>query len=236
MEGLDFTDLQGNNVNDFIKAYRDSLRDNYIANVNQIEQQRRNDEASIMANANRAGMMYSNFPARDKMKYEAETYLPNRQSAFTSYQTGLDKLRSNAVNAYNNIRSIEDAISDLNSSGGGGGTGGNTGGNTGGDGVKYWGSARAQDGGTWFYDNNDNPVRFSTWAIKNGAKTSSDLLKYAQQALNANEYNKLKKIYDAQSAKNRTFTRNTGKNYTDNNYDFLTKDENSFLNNLGLGF
>lgn len=235
MEGLDFTDLQGNNVNDFIKAYRDSLRDNYTANVNQIEQQRRNDEASIMANANRAGMMYSNFPARDKMKYEAETYLPNRQSAFTSYQTGLDKLRSNAVNAYNNIRSIEDAISDLNSSGGGG-NGGNTGGNTGGDGVKYWGSARAQDGGTWFYDNNGNPVRFSTWAIKNGAKSSSDLLKYAQQALNDTEYNKLKKIYDTQSAKNRTFTRNTGKNYTDNSYNFLTKDENNFLNGLGLGF
>ena len=235
MEGLDFTDLQGNNVNDFIKAYRDSLRDNYTANVNQIEQQRRNDEASIMANANRAGMMYSNFPARDKMKYEAETYLPNRQSAFTSYQTGLDKLRSNAVNAYNNIRSIEDAISDLNSSGGGG-TGGNTGGNTGGDDVKYWGSARAQDGGTWFYDNNGNPVRFSTWAIKNGAKTSSDLLKYAQQALNDTEYNKLKKIYDTQSAKNRTFTRNTGKNYTNNSYDFLTEDENNFLNGLGIGF
>lgn len=235
MEGLDFTDLQGNNVNEFVKAYRDSLRDNYTANVNQIEQQRRNDEASIMANANRAGMMYSNFPARDKMKYEAETYLPNRQSAFTSYQTGLDKLRSNAVNAYNNIRSIEDAISDLNSSGGGG-TGGNTGGNTGGDDVKYWGSARAQDGGTWFYDNNGNPVRFSTWAIKNGAKTSSDLLKYAQQALNDTEYNKLKKIYDTQSAKNRTFTRNTGKNYTDNSYDFLTEDENNFLNGLGLGF
>lgn len=235
MEGLDFTDLQGNNVNDFIKAYRDSLRDNYTANVNQIEQQRRNDEASIMANANRARMMYSNFPARDKMKYEAETYLPNRQSAFTSYQTGLDKLRSNAVNAYNNIKSIEDAISDLNSSGGGGGTGGNTGGG-GDDDIKYWGSARAQDGGTWFYDNNGNPVRFSTWAIKNGAKTNSDLLRYAQKALNDAEYNKLKKIYDTQSAKNRTFTRNTGKKYTENNYDFLTPDENNFLGSLGLGF
>lgn len=236
MEGLDFADLQGNNVNDFVKAYRDALRSDYTATINQIEQQRRNDEASIMSNANRLGMMYSNFPERDKMKYEAETYLPNRQKAFTTYQTGLDKLRANAVNAYNNIRSIEDAIADLNSSGGGGGGTGGTGGGGDGDDIKYWGSAIAKDGGTWFYDNNGNPVRFSTWAINNGAKSSSDLLKYAQQALNANEYNKLKKIYDTQSSKNRTFTRNTGKNYTDNNYDFLTKDENSFLNNLGLGF
>ncbi len=236
MEGLDFADLQGNNVNDFVKAYRDALRSDYTATINQIEQQRRNDEASIMSNANRLGMMYSNFPERDKMKYEAETYLPNRQKAFTTYQTGLDKLRANAVNAYNNIRSIEDAIADLNSSGGGGGRSGGGGGG-GDDGVKYWGEARAQDGGTWFYDNNGNPVRFSTWAINNGAKSSSDLLKYAQQALKSDEYNRLKKIYDAQqSTKHPNFTRNTGKNYTENNYSYLSPEDNSFLNNLGLGF
>lgn len=235
MEGLDFADLQGNNVNDFVKAYRDALRSDYTATINQIEQQRRNDEASIMSNANRLGMMYSNFPERDKMKYEAETYLPNRQKAFKTYQTGLDKLRANAVNAYNNIRSIEDAIADLNSSGGGGG--GRTGGGGGDDGVQYWGEARAQDGGTWFYDNNGNPVRFSTWAINNGAKSSSDLLKYAQQALKPDEYNRLKKIYDAQqSTKHPNFTRNTGKNYTENNYSYLSPEDNSFLNNLGLGF
>lgn len=236
MEGLDFADLQGNNVNDFVKAYRDALRSDYTATINQIEQQRRNDEASIMSNANRLGMMYSNFPERDKMKYEAETYLPNRRKAFTTYQTGLDKLRANAVNAYNNIRSIEDAIADLNSSGGGGGRSGGGGGG-GDDGVKYWGEARAQDGGTWFYDNNGNPVRFSTWAINNGAKSSSDLLKYAQQALKSDEYNRLKKIYDAQqSTKHPNFTRNTGKNYTENNYSYLSPEDNSFLNNLGLGF
>lgn len=234
MEGLDFADLQGNNVNDFVKAYRDALRSDYTATINQIEQQRRNDEASIMSNANRSGMMYSNFPERDKMKYEAETYLPNRQKAFTTYQTGLDKLRANAVNAYNNIKSIEDAIANLNSVGGGG-TGGGGGGSD--DDVKYWGSAIAKDGGTWFYDNNGNPVRFSTWAINNGAKTSSDMLKYAQKALSANEYNKLKRIYDAQqSTKHPNFTRNTGKNYTENNYDFLSPDDNNFLGSLGLGF
>lgn len=231
MEGLDFADLQGNNVNDFVKAYRDALRSDYTATINQIEQQRRNDEASIMSNANSSGMMYSNFPERDKMKYEAETYLPNRQKAFTTYQTGLDKLRANAVNAYNNIKSIESAIANLNSSGSGGTGGG------GDDDIKYWGSAIAKDGGTWFYDNNGNPIRFSTWAVNNGAKTSSDMLKYAQQALSTDEYNRLKNIYDAQQGtKHPNFTRNAGKNYTENNYSYLSPEDNSFLDSLGLGF
>ena len=117
MDGLDIKDLQGNNINDFVKNYRDSLDRSYAANVAQLEQQRRNDEASIMAQANARGMMYSNFPERAKMQYSANTYLPNLSKAFTTYQTGLDKLRSNAVATYNNIKSIEDAISDLNRAG-----------------------------------------------------------------------------------------------------------------------
>ncbi len=230
MEGLNFTDLQGRDVNKFIKAYRDSLKNDYTAAINQIEQQKRNDEASIMSNANRAGMMYSNFPERDKMKYEADTYLPNRKAAFTTYQTGIDKLRANAVNAYNNIKSLQDAIKDLNSSGGSGG-GGNPG-----DNINYWGSVRDQNGTTWFYDNNGNPVRFSTWAANNGYKTVSSMMSEAQKVLNNDEYNRLKNIYDTQSANKRTFTRNAGKNYTENKYDFLSADDNAFLGSLGLGF
>ena len=135
MEGFDITDLQGNNLNDFVKNYRDALKNTYTSNLSQIEQQRLNDEASIMAQANARGMMYSNFPERSKMQYEVENYLPAREKAFTSYQTGLDKLRSNAVNTYNNIMSLEDAINDLNSSNTGGGNGGNgDGGNGDGDG------------------------------------------------------------------------------------------------------
>ena len=114
MDGFDIKDLQGNNLNDFVKNYRDALKNAYTANVSQIEQQKRNDEASIMAQANAKGMMYSNFPERSKMQYQSQTYLPKLQSAFTTYQTGLDKLRSNAVNTYNNIKSIEEAIRDLN--------------------------------------------------------------------------------------------------------------------------
>lgn len=230
MEGLNFSDLQGNDINQFVKSYRDALKNEYAATVNQIEQQRRNDQASIMSNANRSGMMYSNFPERDKTKYEAETYLPNRKNAFTTYQTGIDKLRANAVNAYNNIKSLQDAIADLNSSNRGGGGNG-----SGGD-INYWGEVRDQNGTTWFYDNSGNPVRFSTWAAKNGVSTNSALMNEAKKVLNASEYNRLKAISDAQAANNRKFKRNAGSNYTENTYDFLSADDNAFLGSLGLGF
>lgn len=100
MEGLeDFRDLKGNNVNDFINEYRDAMKQSYDFNVSAINQQKRNDFASIMSQANKRGMMYSNFPERQKIQYEADTYLPNLKTAYTSYQTGLDKLRSSALSA-----------------------------------------------------------------------------------------------------------------------------------------
>lgn len=114
MDGLDVNDPLGNNLNDFVKRYRDSLDRAYSANVNALNQQKRNDFASIMSNANKRGMMYSNFPERSKYQYEASSYLPNIAQAHTTYQTGLDKLRSNAVSMYNNIKSVEEAIADLN--------------------------------------------------------------------------------------------------------------------------
>ena len=67
-----------------------------------------------MTNANARGMMYSNFPQRDKLRYQTETYLPNVTKAQNTYQTGIDKIRSNAVSVANDIRSIEQAIADLN--------------------------------------------------------------------------------------------------------------------------
>lgn len=114
MDGLDVNDPLGNNLNDFVKRYRDSLDRAYSANVNALNQQKRNDFASIMSSANKRGMMYSNFPERSKYQYEASSYLPNIAQAHTTYQTGLDKLRSNAVSMYNNIKSVEEAIADLN--------------------------------------------------------------------------------------------------------------------------
>lgn len=114
MEDFDLPTLDGTDVNGFLKAYRDSMKNQYDANVSSLNQQKRNADAQIMSAANKAGVMYSNFPQRSKIQNEAN-YLTNRAKLNSTYQTGLDKLRSNAVNAYNQIKSLEEAISDLNS-------------------------------------------------------------------------------------------------------------------------
>lgn len=136
MENFDLIGPNGTDINnEFLKAYRDSLRNQYDANVSSYRQQKRNADAQIMSAANKAGMMYSNFPQRSKIQTEAD-YLTGLSKLRGTYQTGLDKLRNNAVDAYNQIKAYEEAISDLNGAGGGsGGSGGGTGGGTGGDGT-----------------------------------------------------------------------------------------------------
>lgn len=103
-------------TNDFIKTYRDSLKKQYDTSVDQLNQERINAQTSIMSNANRAGMLYSNFPARDKIKYDTQTYEPALISARQSYQTGLDKLRENTMNYANQISELEKKIAELNAS------------------------------------------------------------------------------------------------------------------------
>ncbi len=136
MEDFDLIGPNGTDVNnEFLKAYRDSLKNQYDANVSSYKQQKRNADAQIMSAANKAGMMYSNFPQRSKIQTEAD-YLTGLSKLRSTYQTGLDKLRNNAVDAYNQIKAYEEAISDLSGSGGGsGGSGGVTGGGNGGDGT-----------------------------------------------------------------------------------------------------
>lgn len=136
MEDFDLIGPNGTDVNnEFLKAYRDSLKNQYDANVSSYKQQKRNADAQIMSAANKAGMMYSNFPQRSKIQTEAN-YLTGLSKLRSTYQTGLDKLRNNAVDAYNQIKAYEEAISDLSGSGGGsGGSGGVTGGGTGGNGT-----------------------------------------------------------------------------------------------------
>ena len=136
MEDFDLIGPNGTDVNnEFLKAYRDSLKNQYDANVSSYKQQKRNADAQIMSAANKAGMMYSNFPQRSKIQTEAD-YLTGLSKLRSTYQTGLDKLRNNAVDAYNQIKAYEEAISDLSGSGGGsGGSRGVTGGGTGGNGT-----------------------------------------------------------------------------------------------------
>ena len=134
MEDFDLIGPNGTDINnEFLKAYRDSLRNQYDANVSSYMQQKRNADAQIMSAANKAGMMYSNFPQRSKIQTEAD-YLTGLSKLHGTYQTGLDKLRNNAVDAYNQIKAYEEAISDLRGAvGGSGGSGGGAGG-TGGNG------------------------------------------------------------------------------------------------------
>lgn len=103
-----------NQIKDFYQNYRDSLDRQYQTAVANLDQQRKNDFTSIMSGANKAGMMYSNFPQRDKIKYDTGTYQPNLVKTYQAYQTGLDKLRSNIVNYQNQIKNITDAINELN--------------------------------------------------------------------------------------------------------------------------
>lgn len=97
------------------EAYRDSISRQKENAIQTLEQQRVNDHANIMANANTQGMMYSNLPERQKIQYDMGTYEPAVVKTQTSYQTGLDTLRNNIVKYQNSIKNIQDAINHLNS-------------------------------------------------------------------------------------------------------------------------
>lgn len=113
----DFYTYTGKNVNDFITNYRQALQAQRDSALKQLEQQRRNDYATIMGRANKAGMLYSNFPQRDKIKYNAQNYMPAYTKAQTGYQTALDTLRSNAAKIYNQIQYYNELSNDLNTYG-----------------------------------------------------------------------------------------------------------------------
>ena len=102
-------------IKEFYQNYRDSLdRQFQTANQN-LDQQRRNAQASIMSGANKAGMMYSNFPERSKIQYDVSNYMPSQIKLQNTYQTGLDSLRSNILKYQNSIKDLQDAMASLNS-------------------------------------------------------------------------------------------------------------------------
>lgn len=107
----------GQNINEFIDNYRKALVAQRDSNNKQLQQNRKQAQTAIMGSANKAGMMYSNFPERAKMAYDAQTYEPALVKNQTSYQTALDSLRSNAINLWNRIKSYDEAIQDLNTYG-----------------------------------------------------------------------------------------------------------------------
>lgn len=102
-------------ISDFYRNYRDSLDKQYQTALQSLEQQRKNAQTSIMSGANKAGMMYSNFPARAKIQYDEGTYQPAIIKLNTNYQTGLDSLRNNILKYQNSIAEIKDSIAHINS-------------------------------------------------------------------------------------------------------------------------
>lgn len=106
--------LPEDQVKDFYQKYRESLGRQYESALQNLDQQRRNAQTSIMSGANKAGMMYSNFPERSKIQYDMGTYTPTQVKLQSTYQTGLDTLRKNILNYQNSIKDIQDAINTLN--------------------------------------------------------------------------------------------------------------------------
>ena len=104
-----------NQIKDFYQNYRDSLDGQYQTAMQSLAQQRKNAQTSIMSGANKAGMLYSNFPARSKIQYDQQTYQPAQIKLQNSYQTGLDQLRNNILKYQNSIAEIQDSIAHLNS-------------------------------------------------------------------------------------------------------------------------
>lgn len=101
-------------IDPFINAYRDSLQRQRDMAMQNLENTRRNNMTTLMSEANRAGALYSNFPMRDKVKYDTETYQPSMAKIQNTYQTGLDTLRANTVNLANQLASVNEAIAELN--------------------------------------------------------------------------------------------------------------------------
>lgn len=106
--------LDGTDINSFVNNLRESLKGSYDAATANIENQRKLDYGTIMSQANKAGSLFSNFPQRAKYQYQVGTYLPNLAKAQTTYQTGLNSLRSNTVDLVNQIKATQEAIADLN--------------------------------------------------------------------------------------------------------------------------
>lgn len=102
-------------IKDFYQNYRDSLDRQYQSALQSLEQQRKNAQTSIMSGANKAGMLYSSWVPREKIKYDINTYNPTVVKLNTTYRTGLDQLRNNILKYQNSIREIQDSIAHLNS-------------------------------------------------------------------------------------------------------------------------
>lgn len=228
----------------FIDKYRDAIGKQYESTVRDLERQRdlayqdldnarRNQFQRIMGAANTAGMMYSSFPETSKIQYNTETYMPARTQIRNSYQTGLDKLRSNIVSAANSLADYKDEIASLNKQASGS--------------ALPSGSAKLNSAGdyahvslidgTQFYNANKEKIKFGTALKRANITDSREMLRQAEKVFSQAETLQLKDILEKGLANGMTgFTYNTGANYVEPSYNFLTPEQNAFLGRLGLGF
>jgi hypothetical protein len=219
-------------VNSFIANYRNELDRQRDLGMQNLENNRRNQFQNLMGAANTAGMMYSNFPERAKMQYDTNTYLPSQIKLQQSYQTGLDKLRSNTTNYINQLASINEAISDLNETNNGNGLPNSA------VVMNEAGDWFAPDisGGSQFRNANQSPIRFGTAAQRAGLATNQQILDAAKMYLNDTEYKQLYNIVTRnQGTRLPNLAYNVGKNYVDMDYgNRLSAEDTAFLNRLGL--
>jgi hypothetical protein len=214
----------------FIDAYRDALGRQRDTSLQAVENNRRNAFQNIMGSANAAGMMYSNFPERAKIQYDANTYMPTRSQIETSYQTGLDKLRSNIVNNVNQIAELKDEIASMNKQASGGK--GTLAINDSGD---Y--SFRDKSGGVQYRNSKGDPIRFGTAAQRAGKKEAGDIINYLSQTANEDTWNQFNTAWEAAKGLGYTgIAYNVGNDYQDYAYDFLDDGQAGVVNSLGLRF
>lgn len=214
----------------FIDEYRKSLEKQRDLSFQNLDNTRRNAFQNMMGSANTAGMMYSNFPERAKYQYNTNVYEPARDKIQTTYQTGLDAIRNNVVNTYNQIKDLRDAANTANKAS---------------DPVSKF---KMNDAGDYFYpwengvqfrNSKGDPIRFGTGAQRAGYDPSSvvDLLGYAQNYLTNSEWARLNNIWDKAHEQGATgFSYNVGENFTPNNLNFLDESDRAFMDSLGLNF
>ena len=181
-------EYSSDNLGDFMSNYRTALEEQRTADLGNLENQRNLAYTGIMTGANRRGLLHSNFPARDKLRYDVETYEPAKIKIQQSYQTGLDTLYNNAAKYLNQIKSYREKTSDINDyanalTTGGGTAGGNNGNNTStGANVNY-----TKENGYQFTDDQGNPITYYTWASRQ--EDSNAAVNYLKEMANNGDVN-----------------------------------------------
>lgn len=108
----DFNPLAADN--EFVQNLRTALDESYQAGLANLENQRSQGHRQIMQSANKAGVLFSNIPQAMKIQYDTDTYMPAQVKLRNSYQTGLQALRENSLNAINQVAYYQQMIDHYN--------------------------------------------------------------------------------------------------------------------------